>query len=99
MCTWHTVAPTGHIRYHHIPLDIYPKSHLTQAGGESTNSPFNTVTTSYDFDAPIDEGGELMPKFFALRQTFERLTGERNPYPIPSTPPKKYYGRVKMRYF
>jgi len=34
--------------------------------------PFRPQTTSYDYDAPIDEAGRPTPKFFAMRLCFER---------------------------
>ena len=70
-----------------------------QAGGETTdgNRPFTTITTSYDFNAPIDESGTLTPRYYAYRQVIERMSGHKVRYQPPPSRPMAYYGRVAMK--
>ena len=67
------------------------------AGAESYPNGFGTITTSYDFRAPISEAGLLTPKFFAIRQTIERLTKKPVPYNIPRATQIYWYGKIKFR--
>lgn len=50
--------------------------------------PFSPQTTSYDYDAPINENGVATPKYFAIRDLFSKylLTGETLPDPPPPNP-------------
>ncbi len=44
------------------------------------NSPgFAPDVTSYDYDAPINEAGQVTPKFWTLRQAMERYSGDYDP--------------------
>lgn len=65
------------------------------AGAES--SPFVTVTTSYDYDAPVSEAGDLTPKWSALRSMMEDLTKTPNPYPVPPNTTKLALGKVLLQ--
>lgn len=49
------------------------------------NSPgFAPDVTSYDYDAPISESGEITPKFWQLRETLTKyLDKGEKPYPVP----------------
>jgi beta-galactosidase len=38
----------------------------------SAKEPYQPDTTSYDYDAPLDESGRPTPKYFALRETIRR---------------------------
>src|SRR5262249_42590264 len=42
-------------------------------------------TTSYDYDAALDESGRRTPKYEAFRETIARATGTTPP-PVPSSP-------------
>jgi len=44
------------------------------------------VTTSYDYDSPIDEAGRITPKYEQLRDTIAKVTG-RQPPPVPPATP------------
>lgn len=41
--------------------------------------PFRPQTSSYDYDAPIDEAGNATPKFYAFRNVIENHIGEKLP--------------------
>ena len=44
------------------------------------NSPgFAPDVTSYDYDAPINEAGQLTPKFWKLREAMEKYSGDWDP--------------------
>ncbi|WP_017472476.1 glycoside hydrolase family 35 protein [Amphibacillus jilinensis] len=40
------------------------------------------ATTSYDYQAPINEAGELTEKFYVFKQTIETITGQKNKLPL-----------------
>ena len=44
-------------------------------GANSDGKNYEPDTTSYDYDAPISENGDLKPKFFALRDAILKATG------------------------
>ena len=52
----------------------------------SSTVPYQPDTTSYDYDAPLDESGRPTPKYFALREVIARhlAPGERLPE-VPAT--------------
>lgn len=56
---------------------------------------YNPIVTSYDYDAPISEEGDLTPKFHLFRQIIEEATGVQPPEP-PAALPRKDYGTVRM---
>jgi len=51
------------------------------AGGNS--SPFTPDVTSYDYDAPISESGQITPKYLALRNTLAKYAGGKKLPAIP----------------
>lgn len=58
---------------------------------------FLTQPTSYDYDAPISEAGDITQKYLALR----KVIGEYLPLPnvpMPKNQTKYAYGKVKMTY-
>lgn len=59
-------------------------------GANSNGSNYEPDTTSYDYDAPLDESGEPTPKFMAFRDAIARVTG-KTPPPIPSSTPARAY--------
>ncbi|XP_077210124.1 beta-galactosidase 17 [Tasmannia lanceolata] len=64
--------------------------------GES-DSEFKPDLTSYDYDAPIKESGDVdNMKFKALRSVIERHSGVSLP-PIPSNNEKRRYGHVRVQ--
>ncbi|KFQ72198.1 Beta-galactosidase, partial [Phaethon lepturus] len=60
------------------------------------NMPYMPQPTSYDYDAPLSEAGDLTEKYFALRE----VIGMYKQLPeglIPPTTPKCAYGKVRLR--
>jgi beta-galactosidase len=43
------------------------------------DAPYQPTTTSYDYDAPIDEAGRPRPKYFQIRDAIARYTGMQPP--------------------
>ncbi|MED6234651.1 Beta-galactosidase [Ataeniobius toweri] len=60
------------------------------------NSPYAAQPTSYDYDAPLSEAGDLTEKYFAIRDVI-RMYSKVPEGPIPPTTPKYAYGSVKMK--
>jgi beta-galactosidase len=50
-------------------------------GANSNGRDYQPDTTSYDYDAPVSESGELTPKFFLFRDVIRRATGKTPPPP------------------
>ncbi len=50
------------------------------------NSPFQPQTSSYDYEAPIDEQGRTTPKFFALRELLKKYMSEAELAALPEPP-------------
>ncbi|XP_076583482.1 beta-galactosidase [Chaetodon auriga] len=59
------------------------------------NSPYAAQPTSYDYDAPLTEAGDLTEKYFAIREVI-RMYRNVPEGPIPPTTPKYAYGTVVM---
>ncbi|KAM6282469.1 beta-galactosidase [Porphyrio hochstetteri] len=60
------------------------------------NMPYLPQPTSYDYDAPLSEAGDLTEKYFALRE----VIGMYKELPeglIPPTTPKLAYGKVRLQ--
>ncbi|XP_064527255.1 beta-galactosidase [Pseudopipra pipra] len=60
------------------------------------NMPYMSQPTSYDYDAPLSEAGDLTEKYFALRE----VIGMYKQLPeglIPPTTPKFAYGKVRLQ--
>ena len=51
------------------------------SGANSQGTNYQPDTTSYDYDAPVSESGELEPKFFLFRDVISRVTGKTPPPP------------------
>ncbi|CAN9510342.1 unnamed protein product [Ophioblennius macclurei] len=61
------------------------------AGGKYSSQP-----TSYDYDAPLTEAGDLTEKYFAIREVI-KMYRDIPEGPIPPATPKYAYGAVKMK--
>ncbi len=59
-------------------------------GANSNGTNYEPDTTSYDYDAPLNESGEPTPKFMAFRDVITRVTG-KTPPPIPPPIPARTY--------
>ncbi|MFO0839710.1 MAG: beta-galactosidase [Phycisphaerae bacterium] len=53
----------------------------------ANSPPFRPQTTSYDYDAPIDEAGRATPKFHAIRELFSKHLTPGETLPQVPTPP------------
>uniref|UniRef100_A0A2K6TTR5 Beta-galactosidase-1-like protein n=1 Tax=Saimiri boliviensis boliviensis TaxID=39432 RepID=A0A2K6TTR5_SAIBB len=63
--------------------------------GTGANSPYAAQPTSYDYDAPLSEAGDLTEKYFALRDVIRKF--EKVPEgPVPPSTPKFAYGKVTL---
>uniref|UniRef100_A0A8C8U360 Galactosidase, beta 1 n=1 Tax=Peromyscus maniculatus bairdii TaxID=230844 RepID=A0A8C8U360_PERMB len=62
------------------------------------NTPYAAQPTSYDYDAPLSEAGDLTEKYFALRNVIQKFK-EVPKGPIPPSTPKFAYGKVALRKF
>ncbi|MEE6523503.1 hypothetical protein FKM82_022433 [Ascaphus truei] len=59
------------------------------------NTPYEPQPTSYDYDAPLSEAGDLTDKYFAIREVIKKYK-QIPEGPIPPTSPKFAYGEIKM---
>uniref|UniRef100_A0A3Q1EWM3 Beta-galactosidase n=1 Tax=Acanthochromis polyacanthus TaxID=80966 RepID=A0A3Q1EWM3_9TELE len=60
------------------------------------NEPYDAQPTSYDYDSPLTEAGDLTEKYFAIRDVIKMY--HRIPEgPIPPTTPKYAYGSVPLK--
>nr|CDS15015.1 beta galactosidase [Echinococcus granulosus] len=62
------------------------------------NSPTEFIITSYDYDAPISEAGDITAKYLILRDLFYRLK-QQVPPPIPVNISKAHYGVIGLNFF
>lgn len=75
--TEHVLQDLGWMLEHQASFSIYMIHGGTSFGfsAGANAPPFRPQTTSYDYDAPIDEAGRPTPKFYAMRLLFERYLG------------------------
>lgn len=59
-------------------------------GANSDGHNYEPDTTSYDYDAPVSEDGELSPKFNLIRDAISRATGIHPPAPPAPLPLRTY---------
>ena len=64
--------------------------------GANIVPPFEASTTSYDYQAPISEAGDITSKFHAMRALIARHLSV-SAFAVPSNASKRAYGRVAMR--
>ncbi|XP_046292954.1 beta-galactosidase isoform X2 [Marmota monax] len=60
------------------------------------NTPYAPQPTSYDYDAPLSEAGDLTEKYFVLRKVIQMFE-EVPEGPIPPSTPKFAYGKVSLK--
>ena len=65
-------------------------------GAESADN-YGAFITSYDYDAPISEGGDLTEKYFAIREFIAEYRNITLPDP-PAASLKVAYGKVSLEY-
>jgi len=64
-------------------------------GANSDGKNYEPDVTSYDYDAPLDESGRPMPKYFLFRDVIAKATGTTPP-PVPSVAPAMKIPEVKL---
>lgn len=64
--------------------------------GANYDEDYAPTITSYDYDCPISETGDLTPKFFAVREAIARHKKIEESL-LPAPVPKKKYGIVEMK--
>ncbi|KFP87948.1 Beta-galactosidase, partial [Acanthisitta chloris] len=100
----HSVVPTqaiaktlNEILAHGANVNLYMFIGGTNfAYWNGANMPYMPQPTSYDYDAPLSEAGDLTEKYFALRE----VIGMYKQLPegvIPPTTPKFAYGKVRLQ--
>lgn len=60
---------------------------FNNGANEFTGKDFAPIVTSYDFDAPVSECGDLTPKFFALQEVIRKYRPDA-PFAAPPNPEK-----------
>ncbi|XP_033762094.1 beta-galactosidase-like [Pecten maximus] len=60
-------------------------------------APFQPVPTSYDYDGPLTEAGDITDKYLELRQIISKYLPLPD-IPIPPSTPKANYGEVQMKF-
>ena len=65
------------------------------AGGNLAET-FKPFVTSYDYDALLDEAGDVTPKFLACREVVRRHLGVDRPRAAFPPSPKAAYGRLRL---
>lgn len=61
---------------------------------DRTETKFFADTTSYDYDAPLNEWGECTPKYFAIKRQMEKYLGRE--LPNPPKVPLQNLGRIDL---
>ena len=59
-------------------------------GANSNGTNYEPDTTSYDYDAPLDEQGKPRQKYFAFRDAIARVTHQTPPALVPDTPLQEF---------
>lgn len=81
-------------------VNIYMVHGGTSFGFEAgaNDPPFQPNPTSYDYDAPISEAGDLTPKFFALKSVIDKHFNQvPHPLNVTISSPKGNYGEIKLK--
>jgi beta-galactosidase len=79
-------------------FNFYPIRGGTNFGfsvGSNMGDDFQPVTTSYDFDAPLDEAGDPREKYYQIRTLLSKYVPVG---PVPQPSPKAAYGKVQMEF-
>ncbi|MGD0732592.1 MAG: beta-galactosidase family protein [Terracidiphilus sp.] len=64
-------------------------------GANIDQGKYGPTVTSYDYDVPVSESGELKPKFYLFRDAIREVTGKTPPAP-PEPLPVKAFAPVKL---
>lgn len=105
----HTTKPedhTGEIDWllaHDISVSFYmfhggTSFGFTSGANYSGTEPYQPDTTSYDYDAPLDESGRPTPKYFALREVIAKhLAADETLPDVPKFTPTIAIPRFELR--
>ncbi len=52
---------------------IHGGTHFNFTAGANLGSVYQPVPTSYDYDAPISEAGDLTEKFFLIKEVIKKV--------------------------
>lgn len=63
--------------------------------GANYDGKLQPTVTSYDYDAPVSESGDLTPKYYEIRKVVEKHFGTIPEIPVANLP-KKAYGKVSL---
>ena len=66
-----------------------------KAGANADPGAYQPTPTSYDYDAPISESGDLTDKYYAIKEVLKKYVSIPQ-IDVNSTSPKGDYGEVKM---
>lgn len=64
-------------------------------GANTNGKTYEPDVTSYDYDAPVSESGELTPKYALFREVIQQVTGKQPPAP-PAPIPARAFAPVRM---
>uniref|UniRef100_A0A8D3DDN6 Beta-galactosidase n=1 Tax=Scophthalmus maximus TaxID=52904 RepID=A0A8D3DDN6_SCOMX len=98
-CPTHRNLSFAKVNHHHI---LYVGCWISSAivkfytNTLCANIPYAPQPTSYDFNAPLTEAGDLTEKYFAIREVI-KMYRKIPEGPIPPTTPKYAYGAVSMK--
>ena len=93
--------------YAHVVDDMLTKGSLNMymliggtnfgfTSGANHYDKFMPDVTSYDYDAPLSECGDITPKYMALREVIKKHVGKELP-PVPKNREKRAYGKVELK--
>ncbi|UVI27612.1 glycoside hydrolase family 35 protein [Paenibacillus spongiae] len=64
--------------------------------GANHSHEYEPTITSYDYDSPLSENGELTKKYEAVRDVIRKFTGKEPECELPQPLPKRSYGEVRL---
>ncbi len=67
-------------------------------GANCYDGAYEPTVTSYDYDAPLSEAGDMTEKYYAVKKAVEKFTGEKISLDVSDTK-KKAYGKLTMTSF
>ncbi|XP_053323139.1 beta-galactosidase [Spea bombifrons] len=96
VATERVVSTLNEILAHGANVNMYMFIGGTNFGyWNGANTPYEPQPTSYDYDAPLSEAGDLTEKYFAIREVIKKY--KKIPEgPVPPTTPKYAYGEISM---
>ncbi|KAM8967012.1 beta-galactosidase [Pelodytes ibericus] len=97
VATARVVTSLNEILAHGANVNMYMFIGGTNFGyWNGANTPYEPQPTSYDYDAPLSEAGDLTDKYFAVRDVIKKYK-QVPEGPIPPTTPKFAYGEINMK--